>query len=74
VRDNGAGISPEYRDTLFQPFFTTKPTGKSTGRGPTATRSPFCSWGGELHLPKSPKETMLISNCQESGECRFNPA
>jgi two-component system, NtrC family, sensor kinase len=33
VRDNGTGIAPEYRDRLFQPFFTTKPTGEGTGLG-----------------------------------------
>jgi PAS domain S-box-containing protein len=33
VRDNGIGIAPENRDRLFQPFFTTKPTGEGTGLG-----------------------------------------
>jgi PAS domain S-box-containing protein len=33
VRDNGIGIAPEFRDKLFQPFFTTKPTGEGTGLG-----------------------------------------
>jgi signal transduction histidine kinase len=33
VRDNGGGIQPEVRDKLFQPFFTTKPTGEGTGLG-----------------------------------------
>src|SRR5215469_4214868 len=33
VRDNGIGVPPEHRDKLFQPFFTTKPTGEGTGLG-----------------------------------------
>jgi two-component system, NtrC family, sensor kinase len=37
VRDNGTGISVEIMDKLFQPFFTTKPTGEGTGLGLSIT-------------------------------------
>jgi two-component system, NtrC family, sensor kinase len=37
VRDNGPGIPADIRDKLFQPFFTTKPTGEGTGLGLSIT-------------------------------------
>jgi signal transduction histidine kinase len=37
VRDNGTGIPAEIRDKLFQPFFTTKPSGQGTGLGLSIT-------------------------------------
>jgi signal transduction histidine kinase len=33
IRDSGAGISPEVREKMFNPFFTTKPAGEGTGLG-----------------------------------------
>jgi len=33
VKDNGPGIPEQIREKIFQPFFTTKPTGEGTGLG-----------------------------------------
>ncbi|MCL1472182.1 AAA family ATPase [Argonema antarcticum A004/B2] len=37
IRDNGKGISQQIQDKIFQPFFTTKPTGEGTGLGLSLT-------------------------------------
>jgi len=37
IRDNGAGIPPEVKEKMFNPFFTTKPAGEGTGLGLSMT-------------------------------------
>ena len=50
VSDSGAGISPENRAHIMEPFFTTKPVGKGTGLGLSISRSIALEHGGTLEL------------------------
>lgn len=48
VTDSGAGISPEHRDMIFTPFFTTKPRGQGTGLGLSIVKNIVRRHGGEI--------------------------
>ncbi|GEO11414.1 sensor histidine kinase [Segetibacter aerophilus] len=48
VRDNGCGISSKLVHKIFQPFFTTKPTGQGTGLGLSISYDIVKAHGGEL--------------------------
>lgn len=50
VRDNGTGISLALLDKIYQPFFTTKPTGQGTGLGLSLSYDIIKSHGGELSV------------------------
>jgi signal transduction histidine kinase len=53
VRDNGMGIPQKVLDKIFQPFFTTKPTGKGTGLGLSLSYDIVKAHGGELRVETS---------------------
>jgi two-component system, NtrC family, sensor kinase len=48
VRDNGMGISQKVLDKLYQPFFTTKPTGEGTGLGLSISYDIIKALGGQI--------------------------
>lgn len=50
VKDNGLGISQKILDKIFQPFFTTKPTGQGTGLGLSLSYDIVKAHGGELKV------------------------
>jgi signal transduction histidine kinase len=50
VADNGNGIAQKVLDKIFQPFFTTKPTGQGTGLGLSLSYDIIKAHGGEIKV------------------------
>ena len=50
VKDNGTGIPKKILDKIFQPFFTTKPTGQGTGLGLSLAYDIMIAHGGEIKV------------------------
>jgi two-component system, NtrC family, sensor kinase len=56
VKDNGPGIPDNIKDKIFQPFFTTKPTGQGTGLGLSLAYDIVKAHGGEIRIESNEGE------------------
>ncbi len=63
VRDNGIGIPDSDKDKIFQPFFTTKPTGQGTGLGLSSGYEILKAHGGEIKFNSKQNEFTEIIIC-----------
>lgn len=56
VRDTGHGMTPEVRARIFEPFFSTKPSGTGTGLGLPTVQRIVVESGGEISVESTPGE------------------
>ena len=56
VKDNGNGIPKKVLDKIFQPFFTTKPTGEGTGLGLSLSYDMINAMNGEINVKTTNKK------------------
>jgi signal transduction histidine kinase len=57
IRDNGTGMPPDVKEKMFNPFFTTKPTGEGTGLGLSISHDIIVKQhGGSIEVDSQPGE------------------
>lgn len=60
LTDSGKGISPEIREKILQPFFTTKAVGEGTGLGLSITKNIIESHSGIFQIAEDTQNTTFI--------------
>jgi two-component system, cell cycle sensor histidine kinase and response regulator CckA len=63
IRDNGCGLSPEALERLFEPFYTTKPTGMGTGLSLAAIWHLVAEFGGRIDVESTPDDGSAFHIC-----------
>lgn len=61
IKDNGTGIPQRTLDKIFQPFFTTKPTGQGTGLGLSLSYDIVKAHGGEIKVDSAENEGTMFT-------------
>jgi len=74
IRDNGAGIPPDVKEKMFNPFFTTKPAGEGTGLGLSMSHDIIVKQhGGKIDVATEPGSfTEFIITLPRSSVARTN--
>ena len=72
VSDTGTGIPQDILDSIFEPYFTTKPQGQGTGMGLSMVHGIVQSYGGAIEVVSSPDTgtvfTIYLPISQEAGK------
>ena len=63
IKDNGNGIPNKLLEKIFQPFFTTKPTGQGTGLGLSMSYDIVKAHGGNLTVVTTEGEQTQFTIC-----------
>jgi signal transduction histidine kinase len=70
VADQGAGITPEVMERLFEPFFTTRATSASTGLGLAVVHGVMAEFGGAIDVQSTPghgaRFTLYFPECADA--------
>ena len=61
IADTGSGIPAEQLSRVFDPYFTTKSTGKGTGLGLTVTKTIIDMHGGRIHIANGSSRGVVVT-------------